>query len=216
MLGHPLVCHAKPLQCKSKFLKLLTVKAHFPQIRSLVNIIYSMLRWNKKINEIQDALINTDVEKLQSIYDNSEISKNQANDFVVEDIDLNEENIKKRYKYAYEIFIAESNNLPRIFCISCERLFRKTDINDLKKYIGKIENEIRENLMKVYERDVVNGDHICNYCITKLRKGIIPPLCILNNLFVKKIPDELANLNTYETILIQRAKAYQVIKKKIQ
>ena len=57
-------CHAKPVQCKSKFLKLLTVWSNFPQMRSLVNLIYSMLRCNKKINEIQEALTNTDVKKL--------------------------------------------------------------------------------------------------------------------------------------------------------
>ena len=62
--GHPLICHKQPLLCRSKFLKLLIVRAHFPKIRTLENYIYSMIRFCEKMNEIQQALITADVGQL--------------------------------------------------------------------------------------------------------------------------------------------------------
>jgi len=41
----------------------------------------------------------------------------------------------------------------------------------------------------------------------------MPAYCILNNLIVHDVPDIIASLNTFEKILIQRAKAFQTVVK---
>ena len=38
-------------------------------------------------------------------------------------------------------------------------------------------------------------------------------MCVLNNLYVPELPSELAGLNNFEKILIQRMKAFQTVVK---
>ena len=56
--------------------------------------------------------------------------------------------------------------------------------------------------------------HICGYCLQCFKKFTLPSLCVLNNLIVTEVPDVIKCLNMYEKILIQRAKAFQVVQKK--
>lgn len=44
-----------------------------------------------------------------------------------------------------------------------------------------------------------------------LRLSKIPPTNIINNLYSPSIPDVILSLNCFEKILIQRAKAFQVV-----
>jgi len=44
-----------------------------------------------------------------------------------------------------------------------------------------------------------------------LRLSKIPPTSIINDLYSPSIPDVILSLNSFEKILIQRAKAFQVI-----
>ena len=55
--------------------------------------------------------------------------------------------------------------------------------------------------------------YICKCCLNILRENRLPSVCILNNLHEQEVPQELLNLNDYEKILIQRAKAFQVLQK---
>jgi len=41
----------------------------------------------------------------------------------------------------------------------------------------------------------------------------MPVYCVLNNLIVHDVPDVIASLNTFEKVLIQRAKAFQTVVK---
>jgi len=41
----------------------------------------------------------------------------------------------------------------------------------------------------------------------------MPAYCVLNNLFVNDVPKVISSLNTFEKILIQRAKAFQTVVK---
>ena len=54
---------------------------------------------------------------------------------------------------------------------------------------------------------------MCQFCMSKLKNNSLPSTCILNGLFVKDTPDEILNLNMYEKILIQKAKAFQTVVK---
>ena len=55
--------------------------------------------------------------------------------------------------------------------------------------------------------------YICDYCIKKFRAGVLPARCILSGLLFENVPMEIAQLNQYEKVLIQRAKAFQVVTK---
>jgi len=58
-------------------------------------------------------------------------------------------------------------------------------------------------------KDDLNAGYICNFCIEKFRSGINPSRCMLNGLLFKSVPQ----LNQHEHVLIQRAKAFQVVTK---
>ena len=129
-------------------------------------------------------------------------------------IDLNEASILNRYKFAYEVFLQKCSDLPTTPCISCERLFRKGDLKSVEPYKERIENnKLWDDLMKIYTPDKIKGDFICQFCISKLSKGIMPSMCILNNLFIKAVPEEISSLNPFETMLIQRVKPFQCVTK---
>jgi len=59
----------------------------------------------------------------------------------------------------------------------------------------------------------INSQYISDYCECKFRNGLMPVYCILNNLIVHDMSDITASLNTFEKILIQRAKAFQTVVK---
>lgn len=106
---------------------------------------------------------------------------------------------------------------PRIPCISCERLFCERDIKyiDLSEpALWKVNNESWTHLMNYCKINRTADSHICQYCLQCFKKCTLPSLCVLNNLIVTEVPDVIKCLNMYEKILIQRAKAFQVVKKK--
>jgi len=57
----------------------------------------------------------------------------------------------------------------------------------------------------------INSQYIRNYCERKFRNGLMPAYCVLNNLIVHDVSDIIASLNIFEKILIQRAKAFQIV-----
>ena len=60
----------------------------------------------------------------------------------------------------------------------------------------------------------IGSKSICDGCVKKFKVDKKPSFSILNDLYVPPVPPEIGNLNTYEKILIQRAKAFQTIQKK--
>ena len=71
--------------------------------------------------------------------------------------------------------------------------------NELKKCLRKLQIKAKDQ------------DYICRYCYDKFKKNTVPPTCIINNMFVQPIPIALFNLNDFEKIFIQLAKAFQVV-----
>ena len=62
-----------------------------------------------------------------------------------------------------------------------------------------------------YESNPVVDDglpdgYLCDYCMKKFRADVLPVQCILNGLLFEDVPEEIAQLNQYEKVLIQRAK----------
>ncbi|XP_074111642.1 uncharacterized protein LOC141535587 [Cotesia typhae] len=128
---------------------------------------------------------------------------------------LNEDKLQTELKSAFTAFTKRSLDLPRFKCISCQKLVFTKDVIELSKLCQPISNEIWNNLINfINEQDkTMNSDFICKYCLQKIRSGSMPPTCLLNNMYVGKIPNEIFALNEYEKVLIQRAKAFQVVQR---
>jgi len=84
--------------------------------------------------------------------------------------------------------------------VSEVNILRGLDTQDWKNLMAHIQQES-------------NAQYICTYCAGKFRKGVMPAYCILNNLFTQDVPEAISSLNTFEKILIQRAKAFQTVVK---
>jgi len=61
--------------------------------------------------------------------------------------------------------------------------------------------------------DDLNAGYICNFCNEKFQSGTIPSRCMLNGLSFQSVPTEILQLNQHECVLIQKAKAFQVVTK---
>ena len=59
--------------------------------------------------------------------------------------------------------------------------------------------------------DNLPNEYICDYGLEYFRSNRLPPRCILNELDVGTIPDEMKMLNPYEKVLLQRAKCFQTV-----
>ena len=103
-------------------------------------------------------------------------------------------------------------------CISCAMLCFKRQCTKLDACKKPITCIVWQQFLDHYESNPPIDDglptgYICNYCLGKFRAGVLPARCILNGLSVGKVPAEIAELNQYEKVLIQRAKAFQVVTK---
>ena len=67
--------------------------------------------------------------------------------------------------------------------------------------------------MNIYANDKdIGSKSICNGCLKKFKAYEKPSF--LNKLYFSPVPPEIQNLNMYEKIFNQRAKAFQNIQKK--
>ena len=209
-VGHSHGCYINPKLCKSNFLAFEILAPHFPDLRNLKRMIYRIVYIYKHLlHNLDKALNDSDLETLgritlQARKEAEALQKNNT------DVSLNEEEIISRYYLAFKAFTKRSMDTPRIPCVSCEKLcfqreVRKFDISK-RTYKGNVMQTLINHI--VYKVGDVN--FICRYCHDKIRKDSIPPKCILNKLDVRSVP-EIAVLNDYERILIQRAKPFQTV-----
>jgi len=102
---------------------------------------------------------------------------------------------------------------PRCVCISCERLCYKRSVAKVNIDGSERKIPVLDDLMIYLTKENIDPQYICYYCKEKLYQGLMPAYCILNNLQVNNVPEAILSLNTFEKILIQRAKAFQTIVK---
>jgi|GEM_PF-3635344 len=213
-LGHAHSCYINPRSCASKFLSIEILSPHFPKIRLIKRQFYNIHNLDQKLRDLDEALNSKDIEKLLQISDQAQ-SHAQAFSSNCAEIDLNENNIRSKFTFAFRAYTKRVIDPPLIACISCEKLCCKKNIHliDVSRNIsyGSMWAKLMDLVCKRLERDDIYS--ICRYCRDKFRKNEMPPTCILNELEVLPVPPEILNLNIYEQILIQRAKAFQVVQK---
>ena len=96
---------------------------------------------------------------------------------------------------------------PYYTCSVCNQLLYRKSVQLLKsnKYINSNER-LFTNITSFYQ-----NEYICKTCHSKVLKGKIPCQAICNNMYVDKIPPELASLEKLEQMLI----AQQIVFEKI-
>lgn len=79
-----------------------------------------------KISNIDKALNDGDLVKLQEISKTAQKFNNEIENNNFNDIELNEEKIREKYKCAFNALTKRSIDVPRLICVSCEKLYDKS------------------------------------------------------------------------------------------
>ena len=213
--GHHKVCHDDPNACGSRLLYLRRLAPHYPNIRRIISTLYSVRRSDGNLCALDRALQTGNVDALEGI-----IKKNKQHNrkYSVSCDAVDESKIRKDYAKAMTLFNDRNLDNPEYPCISCTMLCFKRRCTKLGNCKKAIMGTPWQQFLDYYEANPPTDDglpagYICNYCLGKFRAGILPARCILNGLSVGKVPAEIAELNQYEKVLIQCAKAFQVVMK---
>ncbi|KAL6421584.1 hypothetical protein ACFW04_014313 [Cataglyphis niger] len=91
------------------------------------------------------------------------------------------------------------------------KLCYKRNVYKVNNLQVQIDIKIWRDLMAYVQQQKINAKYICNHYAGKFRNNLMPAYCILNNLFTDDVPEVISSLNTFEKILIQRAKAFQTV-----
>lgn len=151
---------------------------------------------------------------IDTLHEISNNAQEESEDFTknTTEIDLNEDVIQPNYYLAFRAFTKRSVDTPKHACISCTKYC-------FERYIIKIKVCIRENATawSNFVNNVgfeLNKSYIIyKYCNHYYKNNKISLTCRINNLEVLPVPEEIATLNDYEQILIQRAKAFQTVQR---
>lgn len=212
-LGHTHACYIDTTLCKAMSLSIQLLYPHFPKVRYIKRLIYQMTSFHEKMLNLEKALTSADLDTLNAIIT---VAQEKVNTYKHRQINtiLSDEDIISRYSKAFKALTKRSMDTPRYACVSCERLCCKKDVSEINRLEKQMDSSpIWRDLMAHIKEHNINSEYICDYCERKFRDGILPAYCVLNNLFVHDVPDLITSLNTFEKILIQRAKAFQTVVK---
>lgn len=210
--GHPESCYHDFKSCPSKFISTLILSPHFPKVRNIKTKVYTVLRNIEKIDRIDKALNEIDIEYLEF---ECEFTKNniKTTTHSAVEIDLDEDNIIASHAKAFKAFHRKALDTPSYPCVSCEKLCFRRNVTDINNFRKPVDTRAWLNLMKYTRSLSLDCDYVCTYCLQKLRNDQVPTTCVLNNLSTCVQPEEISILNNYEKMLIQRAKAFQTVKR---
>ena len=213
--GHNKACHVDPDACGSRLLYLHWLTPHYPNLRRIINTLYTIKRSDNNLCAMDRALQAGNVEALEDI-----VKKNKQFDrkYTVSCDVLDEGKIRKDFTKAMTAFNERNLEHAKYPCISCTMLCFKQQCTKLDACKKPITDILWQQFLDHYESNPpvdysLPMGYICNYCLGKFRAGVLPARCILNGFSVGKVPAEIAELNQYEKVLIQRAKAFQVVTK---
>ncbi|KAI5699214.1 hypothetical protein M8J76_012092 [Diaphorina citri] len=208
--GHPAACHAIGNACISQLLFLRHLSPHFPSIRKLLSRFYSTRKSYRNVEKINAAITSGSVDILEETEERLK-SKGQEFQFSHTMSFHNEDEIKEQHKSSFEAMTKRSQDLPIHSCMSCSKLLFRRDVVVYDKLRSVPSCEPWKELLRFVEARNLQTTYICNFCLLKFRSGKLPPTCMLNKLEPLAIPSQIGNLNDYEKLIIQRAKAFQTV-----
>lgn len=195
------------------FLPVQLLSPHFPKVRNMKRLTYQLTASYREMEKLDKALASADVKTLEEIatsaQEKADMYKHQQTEIILSDDD-----IISRYSEAFKALTKRSVDTAEYVCVSCERLCYRRYVTKLTSRV-KIDNPMWRDLMLRIQQNTTQKDtrYICNYCRGKFHKGLMPVYCIWNNLLTNHVPEVISSLNTFEKILIQRAKAFQTVLK---
>lgn len=180
-LGHPPNCSDEDNSCQSILLFFRRISPHFPFIRQIVKLIYSIRAELKKIRHLTVALQIGNLDEMELICSHIEL---KSSSFLIESTPLNHESeIMTHYNWAFEAFRKIDSDWPDNVCYSCHKLCKKKDSLVISKVLDK-DNKQFDELQKFYDENSAayrhETDRICNYCLQKFRSNHVPPTCVIN------------------------------------
>ena len=209
--GHPYSCYVDFQSCSSPFIYTLILSPHFPNVRYIKKLVNHIIQLIELIDKTDKALDDADVIYLQKeSLSVKESFKSSEHEQIVE-LELDEDRIRENLPNAFEDLLNKSKDIPIHPCVSCEKLCYRRNITEIVKFRAPLDTKTWLKLMKFVDERKIDYNYVCHYCLSKFRENKIPSACILNNLDVKEPPKEILLLNDYEKVLIQRAKAFQVV-----
>ena len=213
LLGHNEMCYNDPVACGSKLLYLRHLAPHYPNLRQIVNMLYNIRQIDQKLSSLDCALTNGKINDLEEIVKEHKQNKNYF-DFAEDSLD--ESKVMEEYKCAMIAFRKRCIDLPEFPCMSCNKLSFRRECVKIDCCMKPVAGENWQKLLDYIDShpgydDGLSDGFVCNYCIGKFRQGILLARCVLNGLSFHPIPKEISELNDYEKLLIQRAKAFQVV-----
>jgi len=156
-LGHTHSCYIDLTLCKGIFLPVQLLSPHFPKVRYIRRLIYQLTSFYRKMENIDKALINADLNTLNKIVisaqEKADMYKHQQFNTILSDDD-----IIKRYHKAFKTFIKRSIDTPRNICISCERLCYKRSVSEVNSL--QIDNQFWKNLIAYIQQRKINARNI--------------------------------------------------------
>ena len=107
------------------------------------------------------------------------------------------------------------DDYPVLPCMSCEQLYSRRNVSTVM-LTDELDTNVWPLLKAFWMKANPDADHtqplyMCTYCKARIRRGNMPPRCVLNGLQLVPIPPELYKLDSLSKQLIQRAKSYQVV-----
>lgn len=186
------------------------VKSHSPRLRTLIREMYQLQSDCDTLKKIDSALKTVNVDKIKELGEN-----HVPGSVAVESLEhqeIIEDSIIKEFKDGFKLLSKKSLDTPKLECMSCNKLYCSKDISNLNRLRKPISTHVWIQLIEYYSsKNIDHSSHICHTCLTKVRANQTPATCVLNDLFVGTISSEISQLNDYEKLLIQRAKAFQVV-----
>ncbi|KAJ8681499.1 hypothetical protein QAD02_017291 [Eretmocerus hayati] len=204
--GHPITCYMEPLSCKSRFLKINILSSHHPFLRTIKRLIYDIKHLYRDIESIGTALELGNLIELQNIQRETKNIPVKCGTKNFETC-LDETELTNRYVDRTEKHLIETNS--KFFGL------KGNTVHALLRGIPAegIEMTWWEKLQVLYEPEYFKVSFIRHHCIGKFKVDQLPSLCILNSLSIDEVPSVIKTLNMFEKMLIQRAKAFQVLVK---
>ena len=99
-------------------------------------------------------------------------------------------------------------DIPIFSCLCCNILQKRQKVRCADK-IKLDGNKLFDEVLDHRHGDETTENFICDLCVSKLKAGVCPPRACLNDLCVDPVPQEIADLNTFELMLIQQVKSFQ-------
>ena len=201
---------------------------HFPVLRTFLHDLHCAISSSNCVLEIDEALNAGNYHKLMKILNIKKVESLLSNDLdtkyeqSTDDVCCNsvlrQPDLEVHLTLTHVALIAcldkEIDDFPEHMCCCCERLHQRKSVSVVRlsdDFNSDVWAELKCHIMKSNPEAGNQVLYMCNYCKPMIRRSMMPPRCVLNELQTVPIPKELAVLDQLSRQLIQLAKCYQTI-----